>query len=99
MADGRTALAAGEELVSLRPNELDRLLEALARFGQRDADAVREQIRALRLVGGTIRLWPNEAELAALEAGLSGLDELPASRPVALDAAASGGGARPGVRR
>jgi hypothetical protein len=69
---GTTQLAVRDEVLSLRSDELDRLLEALVGLDLRDAGAVAEQIRALRLAGGVIRLTPTEAELAALELALAG---------------------------
>jgi hypothetical protein len=75
--NGSTTLAVGEEIVSLRPDELERLLEALARLKQRDADAVREQIGALRLLGSTIRLSPAEAQLSTLKTALASLADEP----------------------
>jgi hypothetical protein len=68
-------LTLREEAVPVRGDELERLLDALARLGQRDADAVAEQITALRLVGGVIHLTPTEAELAALGLALAALAE------------------------
>jgi len=64
-------------VLSLRGDELGRLLEALVRLDSREADAVAEQIAALRLAGGVIRLTPTEAELAVLELGLAALAEDP----------------------
>lgn len=72
-AERGTALAVGEEIISLRGGQLDRLLKALVGLRQGDADAVREQIMALRLIGGVIRLAPTEAQLAVLEVALAGL--------------------------
>jgi hypothetical protein len=74
-ASATSQLTVRHEVVPVRGDELERLLEALARLGQRDADAVAEQITALRLVGGVIRLTPTEAELAALELALAALAE------------------------
>jgi hypothetical protein len=68
-----TALVLGEEIISLGSGKFERLLRALLGLGQRDAAVVREQIMALRLLGGVIRLTPTEAELAALEVVLAGL--------------------------
>jgi hypothetical protein len=70
-----TQLTVREETLSLDGEELDRLLEALARLDQRDAGAIAEQIRALLLAGGVVRLTPTEAELAALELALVALAE------------------------
>jgi len=78
----RTALAVGEEIISLGDGELDRLLKALLGLRQGDADTVREQIMALRLIGGVIRLAPTEAQLAALEVALGAVaDEEPKLGP------------------
>ncbi len=63
-------LALREETLSVGDEELDRLLEALARLDLRDADAVAGQIAALRLADGTIHLTPTEAEISALELAL-----------------------------
>lgn len=68
-------LTLRNEAVEVRGDELERLLDALSRLRQRDADTVAEQITALRLVGGVIRLMPTEAELAALALALAALAE------------------------
>ncbi len=62
-------------MLSVRSDELDRLLDALARLDLREAESVGEQIAALRLVGGAIRLTPTEAELAAIQLALAVLAE------------------------
>jgi len=72
-ADAPMQLVVREEVLDLRGEELDRLLEALARLDLRDADAVADDIAALRLAGGVIRLTPTEAELAALARALAAL--------------------------
>jgi hypothetical protein len=64
-------LAVGDEPVSLRPDELDRLQQALAALASRDAATVADDIAALRLAGGPIRLLPSEAELAAVHLALT----------------------------
>ncbi len=74
-----TQLTVRDEVFRLRDDELDRLLEALAALGQGDAWAVAEQIAALRLAGGAIRLTPTEAELAAIGSALALAEE---ARPV-----------------
>lgn len=74
-ASAVTQVTVRDEAIPVRGDELQRLLDALARLGQRDADAVAEQIAALRLSGGVIRLTPTEAELAALELALAALAE------------------------
>lgn len=66
-------VALGGQVVALSGDELGRLLRALAGLDLRDAEAVGEQIAALRLAGGTIELTPTEAELAALRLALGGL--------------------------
>lgn len=68
----RTELSLGDESVELTSGELDRLLLALTRLELREAVAVGEQIAALRLAGGAIRLTPTPAELAAVERALAG---------------------------
>lgn len=70
-------LVVREELLDLPAAELDRLLDALAQLDLRGAEAVGEQITALRLAGGVIVLTPTEAELAALEGALAALAEEP----------------------
>jgi hypothetical protein len=72
-AGATTQLVVREEVLSVPDDELDRLLEALARLDLRDAEAVADEIAALRLAGGSIRLTPTEAELAALELALVAL--------------------------
>lgn len=74
-ASATSQLTLRNEAVPVRGDELERLLEALVRLGQRDADAVAEQITALRLIGDGIRLTPTEAELAALQLALAALAE------------------------
>jgi hypothetical protein len=66
-------LAIDGELIVLPADEIDRLLDVLARLRESDADAVREQIGALRLLSGTIQLSPTEPELFALRAALAAL--------------------------
>lgn len=61
----RTVAVAGGS-VALSDELLDGLLHALARLDSRGAETVREEIAALRLAGGEIRLVPSEVELAAL---------------------------------
>ena len=70
-------LAIGDEIVSLRSRQLKFLLEALSRARGSDADAVREEIGALRLIPGTIRLHPTEGELTALRTALDALADNP----------------------
>jgi hypothetical protein len=77
-----TSLAIRDEVLLLRADELDRLVEALGALGGNDADAVAEQIRALRLAGGSIRLTPTEAEIAAMGSALALADE---GRPVSAE--------------
>jgi hypothetical protein len=62
-----------EQALSLSDEDLDRLLDALARLDLRDAEAIADQIAALRLVDGVIDLTPTEAEIAALESALAAL--------------------------
>lgn len=64
-------LALREDVLSVGDEELDRLVEALSRLELRDAEAVAEQIAALRLAGGVIGLMPTEAEIGALELALA----------------------------
>jgi hypothetical protein len=75
IASATSRLTVREDAVAMRGDELEQLLDALARLGQRDADAVAEQITALRLAGAVIRLTPTEAELAALTLALAALAE------------------------
>jgi hypothetical protein len=70
-----TSLAIRDEVLLLRADELDRLVEALGALGGNDAGAVAEQIRALRLAGGSIRLTPTEAEIAAMGSALALAEE------------------------
>jgi hypothetical protein len=74
-----TSLTIRDELLLLRADELDRLVEALGALGGNHAGAVAEQIMALRLAGGSIRLMPTEAEIAAMGSALALADE---GRPV-----------------
>jgi hypothetical protein len=64
-------LALGGDLLTLGSGELEQVLAGLRRLDTRDAAAVAEQIAALRLAGGVIRLTPTEAELAALRHALA----------------------------
>jgi hypothetical protein len=66
-------IALRGEGLSLGDEELGRLLEALARLDLRDAGHVADQIAALRLADGVIRLTPTEGEIAALEVALAAL--------------------------
>jgi len=66
-------VALREQVVCVGDEELGRLLEALARLELRGAGAVADQIAALRLAGGVIRLTPTETEIAALELALAAL--------------------------
>jgi hypothetical protein len=63
-------LLIGDEAVSLGSDELDRLLEALAPLDLHEAASVAEDITALRLAGGAIRLLPTQAELEAVRLAL-----------------------------
>jgi hypothetical protein len=77
-------LAIDHEIISLRSGQLEFLLEALSLAGGFDAAAVREEIGALRLIPGTIRLLPTEGELTALRTALDTLADdpsEPAQRP------------------
>jgi hypothetical protein len=65
-------VALGEELLALSSGELEQVLAGLRRLDTRDAAAVAEQIAALRLAGGVIRLTPSQGELAALRHALAG---------------------------
>lgn len=73
--DNPIRVQVGEESVALQGHELDRLLAALEGIDLDGAEAVREQIAALRLVGRVIDLAPTEAELAALRVALRLLAE------------------------
>ena len=66
-------VALREEVLCVGDEELGRLLEALAQLELRGAEAVADQIAALRLAGGVIRLTPTETEIAALELALAAL--------------------------
>jgi hypothetical protein len=80
--DGRaTKVAVRGGNVALSDDLLDGLLRALARLDSTSAGTVREQIAALRLAGGEIRLVPTEAELASVRLALASLAT--ASRPLA----------------
>jgi hypothetical protein len=72
-ADTVRQLELREQTLYLSDEDLDRLLEALARLDLRDAEAVAGQIAALRLADGVIRLTPTEAEITALVSALSAL--------------------------
>ena len=61
------------ETLSLRDEDLGELLAALARLDSPGAKSVADQITALRLAGGDIRLMPTEAEIAALDVALSSI--------------------------
>lgn len=68
-----TRIALRGEALSLDDAEIGRLLGALAELDLAGAEAVADQIAALRLAGGEIRLTPTEAEIAALELALAAL--------------------------
>jgi hypothetical protein len=61
------------ETFSLRDEDLGELLAALARLDSPGAKSVADQITALRLAGGDIRLMPTEGESSALDVALSGI--------------------------
>jgi hypothetical protein len=93
-----TKLAVHGGSVVLSDDLLGRLLHALARMDSHGAGTVREEIAALRLAGGEIRLVPTEAELASVRLALASLAT--ASRPLApalseLEALCSHQGAPP----
>lgn len=64
-------LALREDVLCVDDEELGQLLEALRRLDLGDAEAVADQIAALRLAGGVIHLMPTEAEIGALELALA----------------------------
>lgn len=66
-----TELAIGAETVLLNGDELDRLLETLAELDSPNAASVADDIAALRLAGGCIRLQPTQAELDVLQIALA----------------------------
>jgi hypothetical protein len=70
-------LAIDHEIISLRSGQLEFLLEVLSLARGSDAAAVREEIGALRLIPGTIRLLPTEGELTALRTALDALADDP----------------------
>jgi len=74
-SDITARLTVGTEMLSVRVDELDRLVDALARLDLREAESIGEQITALRLLGGAIHLTPTEAELAAIQLALAVLAE------------------------
>ncbi len=63
----------GGETVVLAREELDRLLQRLALLDLPAAAGVADDIEALRLAGGPIRLLPTEAELAALRLAVTAI--------------------------
>jgi hypothetical protein len=75
MATPNRALAIGNEIVALPSPQLDLLLATLKQPRDRDADAVRDQIAALRLLSDPIRLTPTQGELAALRTALAALND------------------------
>lgn len=77
-------LAIDHEIISLLPGQLEFLLEALSLARGSDAVAVREEIGALRLIPGTIRLLPTEGELTALRTALDALADNPGELDEAL---------------
>jgi hypothetical protein len=76
-----TKVAVGGGSVALTDDLLDVLLHALARLDSTGAETIREQIAALRLAGGEIRLVPTESELTSVRLALASLTT--ASRPLA----------------
>jgi hypothetical protein len=70
-ADTVRQLELREQTLYLSDEDLDRLLEALARLDLRDAEGLAGQIAALRLADGVIRLTPTEAEITALVSALA----------------------------
>jgi hypothetical protein len=68
--EGRVEFLIGDDAVFLRADELARLLDALAPLDRHEAFNVAEDITALRLAGGAIRLWPTEGELETMRDAL-----------------------------
>jgi len=60
--------------VVLRRDEIDRVVEALGRLGSEPAARVGDDIAALRLAGGSIRLLPTGPEREAVRIALAGAD-------------------------
>jgi hypothetical protein len=69
--DATRQIALGEDILAVSGSELERLLASLRRLESRDAATLVEEIEALRLAGGAIRLTPTDAELAALRHALA----------------------------
>ncbi len=76
--------ALGDETVLLGSEELDRLLQRLALLDLPAAAGVADDIEALRLAGGPIRLLPTEAELAALRLAITAIAHVAAPLPPSL---------------
>ena len=64
-------LTMGGRMLSLSGEQLDELLVALAQLDGADARSVGEEIAALRVAGGVIRLTPTTAELSAVERAMA----------------------------
>lgn len=69
--DAPVEVLIGDEVVLLRPDEVDRLLETLGSLDSREAADVAAEIAAQRLAGGSIRLLPTPAEEQALRFALA----------------------------
>ena len=69
--DMTTRIALGDQVIALSTGELDRLLTGLGWLDLRGAATVGEQIVALRLVDGVIRMTLTKGELAAVALALA----------------------------
>jgi hypothetical protein len=69
----------------LEADDLDRLLLGLRRLDRHDAREVGEQISALRVAGGVIRLSLTTSELRAVDHALLTLGAEPVPVPPALE--------------
>jgi hypothetical protein len=70
-------LLVDDEVVCLESDQLDGLLDALAKARETNAEAVRDEIGALRLIPGAIRLFPTSGELTALRVALAAVSRRP----------------------
>jgi hypothetical protein len=76
--------ALGGQTVLLDREELERLLQRLALLDLPAAAGVADDIEALRLAGGPIRLLPTEAELAALRLAITAIAHAEGPMPASL---------------
>ena len=72
----RTEITIGRGTVAVRPDELDKLLKALAELDQEGAASIADEIGALRVAGVRIHLLPTADEVKALRAAIGSAEPI-----------------------